>query len=264
MEKVIIITGASSGIGAATAASLAGRGHTVYDFSRHDGHTPGVHHIGVDVTDEAAVRAAVAQVLSGHGHIDILIPCAGFGISGAVEFTDGTASHRQLEVNLFGADNVVRAVLPHMRAQGSGRVLFVSSVAGIIPIPFQAWYSAGKSALLSYALALRSEVRPFHVSVACVLPGDIASGFTAARQKDVTGDAIYGGRITAAVATMEHDEQHGMSSARAGELIAGQALKAKSRPLIALGFAYKAAAVAVKLLPRRFSTWLVGRLYGGN
>lgn len=261
MAKVAIVTGGSSGIGRETAWSLAHAGCTVYEFSRREAPMEGVIHLTADITDEAQVRAAVGTILRNEGRIDILVNNAGFGISGAAETTDPSDAHRQLEVNLFGMDNVTRAVLPAMRVQGSGRIVCLSSIAGVLPIPFQLWYSVSKSAIISYCLALQNEVRPYGITVCAILPGDIATGFTDARVKSEKGNEVYGGRISRSVAGMEHDERTGMSPVRAGKFVAKFAMKRRSRPLASIGFSYQCVAVLAKLLPRRLSNRIVGLLY---
>lgn len=256
------MTGAGSGIGLSASKALARDGWTVYDFSRTDRAAPNVKHIGCDISDEAQVRAAVSRVMEEQGRIDLLLNNAGFGISGAVEFTCAEEAEKLIRVNLLGADNVTRAVLGTMRAQHGGRILFTSSIAGILPIPFQAWYSVTKAAINAYALALRNEVAPFGISVCAVMPGDIHTGFTAAREKSAVGDDVYGGRIEKAVSTMEKDEQGGMSPDVAGAYLAKIAGKKRVKPLYAIGAQYKLFAVLAKLLPARLSNWIVGRLYG--
>lgn len=260
-REIAIVTGGSGGIGRCTAMSLAKAGCKVYELSRHakEG-TPGVEHLTADMTDEQSVQAAVAEVERREGRIDILVCNAGFGISGAAEYTTPEDAHAQLELNLYGADRAARAVIPVMRAQGGGRIVCMSSIAGILPIPFQLWYSVSKAAINAYVLALQNEVRPFGISVCAVMPGDISSGFTANRKKTLREDA-YGGRVSRSVARMEHDEETGMSPEAAGEFIAKTALRKNSRPLIALGLPYKAAAAAAKLLPRRLSNRIIGMMY---
>ncbi len=213
------------------------------------------------MTDEESVKSAVGGVISREGRIDILICCAGSGISGALEFTDERDSHAQLEVNLFGCDRVIRSVLPAMRAQGSGRIVIVSSVAAAAPIPFQAWYSASKAALNAYSMALANEVRPFNISVSCVMPGDIKTGFTFAREKSDKGDDVYSGRISRSVKKMEKDEQGGMSAERAGRALAKTALKRRVKPYYSIGFAYKAICVLIKLLPSSLAKYIIGLMY---
>ena len=261
MNKVVIITGGSSGIGLCTAAALRDRGCKVYELSRRDSEVTGITHIKCDVTDEAQIAAAVGQVMAESGRIDILINNAGFGISGAVEFTDTTDVRRLFDVNFFGMVRMNRAVLPLMRRQGGGRIVNLSSVAAPVPIPFQTYYSAGKAAVNSYTMALSNEVKPFGITVCAVMPGDIKTGFTSARQKNIAGDDIYGGRITRSVAGMEKDEQTGMDPAKAGAFIASVALRNSRKPLYTLGFGYKCAVFLTKILPARWLNALIGQLY---
>ena len=261
MNKVVIITGGSSGIGLCTAAALRDRGCKVYELSRRDSEVAGITHIKCDITDEAQIAAAVGQVMAENGRIDILINNAGFGISGAVEFTDTTDVRRLFDVNFFGMVRMNRAVLPLMRQQGGGRIVNLSSVAAPVPIPFQTYYSAGKAAVNSYTMALSNEVKPFGISVCAVMPGDIKTGFTSARQTSIAGDDIYGGRITRSVAGMEKDEQTGMDPAKAGAFIASVALKNSRKPLYTIGFGYKCAVFLTKILPARWLNALIGQLY---
>lgn len=260
-EKVCLITGGTSGIGLATAAEMKKRGYAVYELSRRAAQNTEFFHICADVTDEARVRAAVEEVMRHEDHIDVLINNAGFGISGAVEFTEAEDAKRQMEVNFFGMVNVCRAVLPLMREAGGGRIVNLSSVAGVIPIPFQTYYSASKAAINAYTMALANEVRPFGIRVCAVLPGDIQTGFTAARKKSCAGDDVYGGRIGRSVAGMEHDEQTGMRPETAGAYIASVATRRAVKPLRAIGAQYKLFCVLAKLLPARTLNWLVGLIY---
>jgi len=259
MQKVAIVTGGTSGIGLEIVRALEKAGVKTFALSRHA--VEGVEHIVCDVSDEASVRLAVSEALRRGGRIDILVNCAGYGISGAVEYTDPADARRQIDVNLFGADRLIRAALPVMRAQGGGRVVCVSSVAAVAPIPFQAWYSVSKAGLNALTMALRNELRPLGVSVCAVMPGDVKTGFTAARVKSDAGDDAYGGRVKKSVAKMEHDEQTGMSAASAGEKIAAIALKRHVRPYYALGAGYKACCALIKLLPARTACWVIGKLY---
>lgn len=134
MNEVIVITGGSSGIGLATAAALRKRNCRVYELSRRNvKHENGVLHLSADVTDEAAVKAAIDTVIAREGRVDVLICNAGFGISGAAEFTENEAAKHLLDVNLFGAVNAVKAVLPRMRVQHSGRILCICSILHRFP-----------------------------------------------------------------------------------------------------------------------------------
>lgn len=262
MANVAIVTGETSGIGLSTALALKEAGCTVYGFSRRgQSAQEGILHISCDITDEAQLQQAVAQVLEREGHIDLLVNNAGFGISGAVEFTSITDAKRLLDVNLFGTAQVIQAVLPAMRSQKSGRIVNISSVAAPIAIPFQAWYSVSKAGINALSCALENEVRPFGISVCAVMPGDIKTGFTAAREKCALGDDVYQGRISRSVATMERDEQNGMDPAAAGRFIARVALKKSGKPLYTIGLQYQLFVLLSRLLPCRLINWLVGLIY---
>lgn len=260
--KVAIVTGGSSGIGLETARFLQRSGCRVFEFSRREvRHEDGIVHISADVSEEKSVMRAVEQVAAQAGSVDILVCNAGFGISGAAEFTENEAAEALLDVNLFGMVNAVKAVVPGMRKQGSGAIVCISSVAAPIAIPFQAWYSVSKAAVRAYAMALREEVRPFGITVTTILPGDIRTGFTAAREKSPVGDDVYQGRIARSVAVMEKDEQTGMAPEKAGRFIGRVALKKNPKPSYAIGLAYKGAVMLPRLMPERFICWLVGRIY---
>jgi short-subunit dehydrogenase len=261
MMPVVVITGGSSGIGKSTAHELARRGCTVYELSRRDHPAEGVIHIATDVTNEASVANAIDTVMCREGRIDILINNAGSGISGAVEFTETQDVMDLFDVNFHGMVRVTKAVLPHMRKQGKGRVINVSSVAAIAPIPYQTYYSATKSAVMSYSLALANEVADFGITVATVLPGDIKSGFTGSRKKSDVGDEVYHGRISRSVSRMERDEQNGMSSEKAAIILSKIALSRKKKPVYVIGFGYQFLSLIIKLLPIALVNRIIKLLY---
>ena len=254
MNKVVIITGGTSGIGLAAVKALREKGCTVYALSRRG-------EIPCDVSDEASARAAVQTVLDREGRIDILVNCAGFGISGAGELTPLEAAKKQLDVNLYGTANMVNAVIPAMRQQGGGRIVNTGSVAGFVPIPFQTWYSASKAAVQSYTMAMGNELSPFGITLTAVLPGDTKTGFTAARSKIDDPENLYGGRIERSVARMEHDEQNGVPAEKVGDLIARVALKQRVKPLYIPGFSYNLVNVLIRILPSGLANRLIGLLY---
>lgn len=262
-KKVAIVTGGTSGIGRATALPLQERGYTVYELSRRAEGMPDIRHIVADITKEETLQAAVEQVLAVEGRLDLVVNNAGFGISGAIEFTDTQEAQRLFDTLFFGMVRMNRCVIPLMRQQGHGRIVNISSVAAPVPIPFQAYYSAGKAAINAYTMALANELRPFGVTVCAVMPGDIKTGFTAARHKIIDGDDIYQGRIGRSVQRMEHDEQTGMDPAKVGRYIAAVASREGSHhPLYATRIDYKFFVFLTKVLPARFLNWLIYQLYG--
>ncbi len=229
-------------------------------FPRAEG-VAGMHHIVADVTKEETLAAAVAQILQREDHIDVLINNAGFGISGAVEFT-GTEAQRQLDVNFFGINRMNRQVLPVMRRQCHGRIVNLSSVAGAIPIPFQTYYSASKAAINSYTMALANEVKPFGIQVCCVQPGDIRTGFTAAREKEPAGRRYLRRPHRAVRVGMERDEQNGHGPGKGGRSSSRASPPARGvRPVNTIGLQYKFFCFLAKVLPARWLNALVGLIY---
>src|ERR1700733_9888901 len=181
-SRVVLVTGTSSGFGRAIAAALARDGHRVFASTRgSDAAVPGAPHVTLDVTDAASVADCVAAVMNA-GRIDVLINNAGLGIAGAIEDTSDDEAHAQFDANFFGMHRMCRAVLPHMRQQGGGFIINMSSLAGQIAIPFQGFYSASKFAIEGYTEALRMEVRSFGVRVSMIEPGDFATAFTMNRR----------------------------------------------------------------------------------
>ncbi len=261
MKRVCMLTGGSSGIGRAAAELLCGNGCIVYELSRKGTDFGNIRHITADITDPGQVRAAVERILLEEGQIDILVNNAGFGISGAAEFTGLSEAHAQLEVNFFGALNCIQSVLPSMREAKSGHIINVSSVAAPIAIPFQSFYSAAKAAVNSLTLALRNEVKPFGVKVCAVLPGDVKTGFTAARRKSAAGAEIYGEALAHAVSVMEQDEQSGMPPERVAQSILRAANEKHPRAFRTVGTSYQLFVFLAKLLPATWTNALVGLIY---
>ena len=174
----VLVTGASSGIGAAAAQRLAARGFRVWGTSRSPRpERDGVRWLALDVRDEAAVERGVRRLLEVEGGLWGAVCCAGIGIFGSVEETPMARARAQFETNVFGVLHTLRAVLPPMRAARAGRIAIVGSLAGRAPIPFQAHYSATKGAVDALALALHNEVRALGIHVALIEPGDIRTGF---------------------------------------------------------------------------------------
>ncbi|MBO5066529.1 MAG: SDR family oxidoreductase [Clostridia bacterium] len=260
-KKVIAITGASSGIGRYTAIALMNMGHIVYDLSRRNIPNGNVKYIKTDVTDEENVRASIDEIIKNEKRIDVVINCAGYGISGAVEFTRLCDAKRQFDVNFFGMVNVNKAVIPYMRKEGKGLIINISSVAAVTHIPFQTYYSASKAAVESYTCALANELKPFGIFVSAIQPGDICTEFTSARNKSFLGDDVYEGRISRSVEGMEKDEQKGMSPEFAGKYIAKVALKKRPKPIYAIGFSYKAVCLLCKVVPCGWRNKIIGSLY---
>lgn len=211
MGQVVLVTGTSSGFGRTIADSLHARGYKVFGTMRNPSAPadPVAYSlIPLDVDSDASVADGVAEVVRRAGRVDVLINNAGFGYAGAIEDTTVDEARSQFETNFFGMHRLCRAVLPHMRAQRAGRIVNMSSLGGLVSVPFQAMYCASKFAVEAYSEALRMEVRPFGIRVSMVEPGDFATRFTANRRMTAASIAgsPYAERCGMAVRRMAEDE----------------------------------------------------------
>jgi NAD(P)-dependent dehydrogenase (short-subunit alcohol dehydrogenase family) len=241
--KVVLVTGAAAGIGRACADRLAAAGWSVIGGDRRstDGTAAGSGGsssragtawagIVMDVDDEHAVRASVSEVLRRHGRIDAVVAAAGWGVAGAAEFTPIDDARAQFETNFWGCVRVVQATLPQMRAQRSGRIVLVSSMSGIIGVPFHAYYSASKFALEGFGEALAYEVAPFGITVTLLQPANIATDFTRSRRLCTEADTegVYATAAAKAIAVMDRGLANGAPPAQAAAAV--QRLLESRRP----------------------------------
>lgn len=212
MKKVILITGASSGFGKATAEMLCTKGHTVYGTSRSAREDGTIHFIQMDVCDRESVRQGVEKVIAEEGRIDVLINNAGMGIGGSLELATPEEIDIQMNTNFGGCVNLCQAVLPHMRRQRSGRIINLSSIGGVMGLPWQGFYSASKFAIEGFSEALAAEVKGFGISVSMVEPGDFATGFTASRKNSLltAQNKDYGPSFQRGLEIIENEENGGL------------------------------------------------------
>jgi NAD(P)-dependent dehydrogenase (short-subunit alcohol dehydrogenase family) len=258
-RTVVLITGASSGFGEACADHLARLGYRVYGTSRsasfpEGGAEQNPRMIPMDVRDDHSVRAAVDFVLTEEGRLDVVVNNAGLGMAGAVEDTSLEEAKALFETNFFGMHRVCRAVLPTLRAQRSGLIVNMSSIGGLIAIPFQGFYSASKFATEALTEALRMELMPFGIRVTLLEPGDFKTGFTDNRvfARASSTNPAYRALCQDAIAVMEHDEQHGGAPIELARTLATVIEKRSPRPRYALGMLAQRLAVWLhRLLPNR-------------
>lgn len=205
--KVAIVTGASSGIGAAAARRLHDRGYIVYAAARRiERMAPlaeaGIRAIRVDVTDDASLTAFVSQIVSETGRVDLLVNNAGYGSLGALEEVPMAEARRQFDVNLFGLARLVQLVVPHMREQREGRIVNISSIGGRIHLPLCGWYHATKFAVEGFSDTLRMELAPFGIRVVVIEPGAIDTEWHGVAGDNLTatsGQGTYGRQAAALV-----------------------------------------------------------------
>ena len=265
-RQTVLVTGASSGMGRACAELLAANEYRVFGTSRGADYSDinGVTMVPMDVNEDSSVKSAIDYIQREAGPIDVLLNNAGFGISGAIEDTSVEEARQLFETNFFGVHRVCNAVIPTMRQRGQGHIVNIGSIGGVVCIPFQAFYSASKSALASLSDGMSMELRPFGITVTRIEPGDYKTGFTENRQmveKNGTGSA-YAERCQRAVAVMQHDEQNGADPQQlAAKLL--KILQMKQPALVYREGMYMQTTL-VKLLPwlpRRWVEYLLMKIY---
>ena len=265
--KVVLITGASSGIGKACAEHLHRRGYRVYGTTRREpGELPAFAHIMIrmDVDDDDSVERGIRLILASEGRLDVVVNNAGTGISGAVEDTRLDEARAQFETNFFGVLRVCRQALPVMRAQGAGRIINIGSVAGLIGVPFNGLYCASKFALEGLSEALRMEAKPHGIHVSLVEPGDINTSMSARSLETLESASNPAYRINHAAVreVMARDEKEGPPPSVVAKLVEDIIRAPSPRLRYRVGpFMEKAAVVLKTLLPARLFEWGLMQYY---
>jgi len=261
---VILITGITSGFGRAMAAQLNSDGHKVYGtFRRESDQIPGVTYLKADVRDPYAVNSAVDTVIRSEGCIDVFINNAGMGIGGPLEFTSMDDARQQMEVNFMGMVQFLNCVVPVMRKQRHGHIICISSIGGLMGLPYQGMYSASKFAIEGYCEAIRLEVRQFGIKVTVVNPGDFFTGFTAARSKNLppAALAVYPG-YSASMASIESDERSGLKPEYLARRISRIIRKRRPRNRYIIATTVQKASVLLKaLLPAKWYDRILASYY---
>lgn len=212
MSRVVVITGASAGFGKATAELLSSHGNRVYGICRRPMEHAQIHYLQGDVRNAAEMRELVNQVVEREGRIDVLVNNAGMGIGGSLEMATAEEIDVQMGTNFMGCVNMCQAVLPHMRRQREGRIVNLSSIGGVMGLPYQGFYSASKFAIEGFSEALSAEVRGFGIKVSMVEPGDFATSFTSSRRNSsaTLSDPDYGPLFSRSLAIIEKEENGGL------------------------------------------------------
>ena len=260
MNKVIAITGASSGIGLAIAEMLISRGEIVYCLARTEPKNSRILFKYCDVSKRDTVSLAVSQIIEEQGRLDCIINNAGLGISGPVEFEPAEDIEKIIDVNLLGVVNCSAVALPYLR-KSNGLILNISSIASEYAIPFQALYTATKAGVKEFSVALKNEVRPLGVRVSCLLPGDVKTDFTKNRVKTQV-DSVYRERVERSIAKMEHDEENGMTPEAIAKAVVKVINKKNPPATFTVGFSYKLLRVLKRFLPQKFINYILYQMYG--
>ncbi len=270
-DRVALVTGASSGIGEATARRLHDAGFTTYAVARRVDRMgaladTGITTFAMDVTDDASMTAGIERIVGERGRIDVLVNNAGYGSYGAVENVPIDEARRQFEVNVFGLARLIQLVTPHMRERRSGRIINISSVGGKYYEPLGAWYHATKFAVEGFSDSLRLELAPYGIQVVIVEPGPIRTEWnTLARDGLVESSAgtAYEQQAEGVRARMESGDRPALSSGP--EVVAKAIVKAararRPRTRYPVGRGATSIVTARRLLPDRALDAVISRLY---
>lgn len=265
MKKVVLITGASSGIGAVTAKYLSVNGHIVYGTSRNPKNiTAEFHMIQLDVLDVSSIENAVLKIIHQEGRIDVLINNAGMGITGPVEETPTSEMKRVFDTNFFGAIEVIKAVLPHMRQRQEGLIINITSIAGYMGLPFRGIYSATKGALELLTETLSMETKQFNIRVCNVAPGDFATNIASGRYhapvlENSTYKSLYQGNLDLMDAHVDSGKDPILMAKRINSIIENK----RPRLHYKVGeFMQKFSIFLKRILPDRIYEKLIMRHYG--
>lgn len=271
--KVVLITGASSGIGKSMAEFLRDKGYRVYGTSRKaqlddntvrsDEKNGFLKMLKLDVCSDESVRNAISHIMALEGRIDIVVNNAGMGIAGSVEDTSPEEVFKQIDTNFLGMHRVIRQVAPIMRKQRSGLIVNISSVAAQFSIPFQAMYSASKAAIEAVSEVLRTELKPFGVNVVIIEPGDTKTGFTDNRvfAADANENSVYKDAFKKSIGVMIKDETNGPDPIVVTKQLY-RILGKKNPPVrVVVGLQYKVLTFLKRLLPTRLILFVLSKMY---
>ena len=233
-HKVCLIVGASSGIGKAAAEALAGRGHQVYGTSRDATRvtSSGVVGLELETNDDHSVGEAVRQIFASEQRLDAMFYAAGFYTAGAIEETTPEQIHEQLDAYFIGAHRVTRALLPHFREAGAGRLLYMSSNAGDAALPYHSIYSCSKAALQNYCDGLRYEVEPLGIQVSYLQNGGVKTGAKASFRRAAEPNTAYDGPRERAIAAFHRMQQKGPEPKAIGATVANAIEARTMKPVI--------------------------------
>ncbi|MDY0318251.1 MAG: SDR family oxidoreductase [Candidatus Izemoplasmatales bacterium] len=264
MNKTVVISGASSGIGFATAEYLDNLGYNVIGLSRkYPTNEYKFKYYLCDITKEDQIIKLVENLKQDNGSIDVLVNCAGMGVSGAIEYSSEKEFRKIFDVNVMGQFLLTKNLIPLLRKSNNAKIINIGSVAGELIIPFQTFYSMTKAAIHAFSEGLRNELRPFNIQVVSVLPGDIKTDFTKNREMPlVLEDDVYNDRIKKSLARMAKDEENGMPALSVAKVIKKLIDKRRVPVAKTVGFQYKLFVFLQRIFPKSFVNWIIKKMYG--
>lgn len=265
MKQVILVTGASSGLGEEMAAHLVRAGYTVYGTSRRiEGLEKPFHTLNMDVTDADSISTAVARILEREGRLDVLVNNAGLGIAGPVEELQLADVQRVLDTNVVGILRTCQAVLPQLRRQGSGKIINISSIGSEMGLPYRGLYSASKAAVDRLTEALRTELAPYGVQACVVQPGGVRTDINKNRIRvDLPQDSPYRASFEHTYRLIDESVQNGLPPEAFGKLVESIIRAPRLKRVYRLGKPLEKVSVLLKrLLPSNRFDKMIRKHYG--
>jgi len=264
MKKVAFIIGGSSGIGFSTIELLLQNGYIVYNGSRRKCSDERAESLYIDVSKPKTIKDAVEMILQKQVYIDLLVYSAGFSMASPVEFVERKDYRYLFDINIFGAIEAIQQVVPNMRKQKCGRIIIVSSIGGVIPIPYDSFYSASKAAVDMLTISLNIELRKFNIFVTSILPGGTKTDFTHKRKVYKLEEKIGYEDFDDAVKILGEIEQTGMCAADVAKTIYKIAKSKKPPILVASGLMNKIYYVISKVVPYKIINKIIKIKYKIN
>lgn len=252
-KRTIVITGASSGLGKGLKEKFEAIGDTVVDISL------GGKDYDLDVSDTKKLKAAFEEIELTHGSIDMLITCAGYGISGAIELLSEKETQKQFDVNFFGTANACKYAIPMLKP--NGKIIIIASATALFPLPFKAYYCASKAAVDSFAQSLRMELSQTQIQVTSICPGDVKTNFSENRVKHYETNERYGNSIEASTKPTEKTEKRRMSPEYAVNKMFKICEKPHLKPRYIVGRQYKFFIFARSIIPHRIMVKILTKLF---
>ncbi len=261
MNRIVVITGASSGIGLKTAELFKNNGDKVINISKTQGEIGDKNYVA-DVSNSDEVSAAFEEIKNEYGRIDILINNAGYGMSGVTELLSAEECENIFKVNYFGTLTCIQKALPLM--QKGGKIINLGSAMALFPIPFRAMYGASKSAVVNLSYSLRMELKPLGIDVTVMCPGNTKTNFTKNRVKEFKTNERYGDRISVATNKIDKGDDKRMLPIVVAKAIYKQANKKRSKPMVIVGRKYKLLYFVSNLAPKSWLLNITGKIYDGT
>ena len=260
MNRIVVITGASSGIGLKTAELFKNKGDKVINISKSSSDIGDENYLA-DISNEEEVSRVFEEIKRDYGRIDVLINNAGYGMSGVTELLTSSECEQIFKVNYFGTLNCIKKALPIM---GNGsKIINLGSAMALFPIPFRAMYGASKAAVVNLSYSLRMELKPLGIDVCVICPGNTKTNFTKNRVKEFATNERYGDRITVATEKIDKNDSKRMLPDCVARAIVKQTYKKRSKPMVIVGGKYKLLYLISKITPKSWLLNVTEKLYNG-